>query len=118
MAELAGLIGRFEAPISRGPFPQNMPGARVLPCSKSLEGPTGASPHLDWTRVMFLQGFTWNMGGGRVQRILPFVHASFLRRERLRTKASSDHAPPPCERTATLPVHRWFHRHPAFLASK
>src|SRR6266568_7420426 len=77
MAELAGLIGKREARISRGPFPWDMRGARVrpdLPCSKTLEGPTGASPYLDWTSVVSPFGIqTEHRAGGRMQSILPFV---------------------------------------------
>src|SRR6266702_5164756 len=78
MAELAGLIGKRGARISRGPFRWDMPGARIRPeasqCSKTLEGPSGASPYLDWTSVVSPFGSqTEHRAGGRMQSILPFV---------------------------------------------
>src|SRR6266581_5485824 len=104
MAELAGLIGKREARISRGPFPWDMRGARVrpdLPCSKTLEGPTGASPYLDWTHVVFLLEFRRNRGG-RMQSILPFVQTSFMRRERSGTKPSTAQSPPALREDSNL----------------
>src|SRR2546425_6019262 len=76
MAELAGLIGKREARISRGPFPWDMRGARVrpdLPCSKTLEGPTGSSPYLDWTSVVSPFGIqTEHRAGGEDAKHPPF----------------------------------------------
>src|SRR5437867_1763962 len=63
MAELAGLIGRREARISRGPFPRNMPGARVRPESSHVPKPSKAQPAPRLTLTGRVWCSFWNSDG-------------------------------------------------------